>query len=350
MVLKSSVILILVVIFPLIFVKCAENSKCVKMEENKYSAKNCSLENIDLGSKEQRKSLKIVIASENKISKIDDEMFDSATELYNIDLSENQIKIISENAFADQGKLVELKLNKNHIYKISSEVLKPLQNLEEIWLQENKIEIIRNNLFSNNKNIKKMDLKSNKILAIGPQAFVGLAKLAEVIIYDNICVDDKYGKIVMEDQKLYVTYSEKGCFKDTIDKTEFSNLKCIINYDFITEKFESCDHSSNSFGWLIGFVVAETLIILVGIGFIFKNELIIWTSYIETFINNIIQMRQAQNRNTNKFEMRNASTVSRTRINPEAISAPMKIDRELKIETAEDLEDPVYSVIVKSQK
>ncbi len=78
---------------------------------------------------------------------MDDEMFESATELYNIDLSENQIDFISRNAFADQGKLVELKLNKNNITDIDSEILKPLQILEEIWLHDNKIQIIRNHLF-----------------------------------------------------------------------------------------------------------------------------------------------------------------------------------------------------------
>jgi hypothetical protein len=99
-------------------------------------------------------------------------------------------------------------------------------------------------LFFNNRNLKKIDLKYNKILAIGPQAFDGLYNLAEVIIYDNICVDEKYGKIVMEDQKLFVMYSERGCFKDTIEKTELTNLKCIVYYDFMKELLHSASRST----------------------------------------------------------------------------------------------------------
>lgn len=167
------------------------------------------------------------------IQSIEDEDLAGTSELVKIDLSRNQIKEISCDAFKDQSKLTDLKLNFNRLKKLTSGIFDPLKNLERLEVRENNLVIIEDELFSNNIKLSWIDFSSNQIIAIHQNSMSVLRSDVFINITGNICDDstNSGGKL----DKCFDEY--KSVSKEEIERTcknQHNNPKNIMKIIFVS--------------------------------------------------------------------------------------------------------------------
>ncbi len=78
-------------------------------------------------------------------------------------LSENKIEVIQENTFNSFTNLKEIYFQDNKIKEIDSNLFKGLANLEHIDFSRNKIKVIHENAFNHLTKLNKLDFSNNNI-------------------------------------------------------------------------------------------------------------------------------------------------------------------------------------------
>lgn len=140
----------------------------------------------------------------NNIKVLVNQTFINAKRLIAIDLSWNQIETIESIAFLYLNHLQTLKLNFNQIKLLPSVLFNDLLNLQNLYLYSNELEIIDNNLFANNKKLQSIYLNYNNISELNPIAFMHLDKLLYFDISNNPF--NKFEHIFLIDgQNLYLS-------------------------------------------------------------------------------------------------------------------------------------------------
>ncbi len=121
----------------------------------------------------------------NSISQISENMLKGLFSLKELNISSNQIKLIENNSFLDLSKLEKLNLSNNEIFQINENTLKGLFSLKDLELTNNSIHLIEDNSFSFLNELIYLDLKLNNLVKINQNTFNGLKKLEKLNLRDN---------------------------------------------------------------------------------------------------------------------------------------------------------------------
>jgi hypothetical protein len=245
--------------------------KCSQISETHYIIQGCGYEIIELGTEEQRQTLKYVNALKNNVTHIDDEMFEFAENLIEINMKENKIGIMNIAAFKDQKNLENLFLKENELTRINPGVFDSLSELYELWLQNNKILILENHIFKNNKKLKILYLDNNKIITIGMKVFNQLIE-AEITIHNNICVSENDAKMIITANEQKLMYVDSCPIISSIKHISFIDHKCTSNYDK-TEIYFTKHYITHYNVWQVYVIVLETLLIIFGLLYHFKDNI-----------------------------------------------------------------------------
>uniref|UniRef100_A0A336M2K6 CSON010840 protein n=1 Tax=Culicoides sonorensis TaxID=179676 RepID=A0A336M2K6_CULSO len=106
-----------------------------------------------------------------KLMEILNGTFELATKLLELDLNDNEIKVITKSTFAGAENLRAIDLDDNEIESIPVDAFKSLTKLEALNLARNKIKFFEVSTFDNLSHLKTLDLKRNPIEKIHPRTF-----------------------------------------------------------------------------------------------------------------------------------------------------------------------------------
>lgn len=121
----------------------------------------------------------------NLISRLNDtSLFERADQLLTIDLSHNQIRSISKNAFNRFGKLQNLNLSFNHIENLDESTFLHLQDLKVLKLNHNNLRFLRN-VLNKTTSLTHLDLSRSNIISIARAIFNQTHKLQSLYLNHN---------------------------------------------------------------------------------------------------------------------------------------------------------------------
>ncbi|XP_008394684.2 toll-like receptor 13 [Poecilia reticulata] len=120
----------------------------------------------------------------NKLKMIHSDLFKSCVHLTELDLADNYIEIIQENAFTALKGLRILDLSRNKLSSVPN-ATRNLENLSELDLDSNNIRSITCQDFSNKTMLKELSLKNNSITALNKCAFKDLLRLQALKLQSN---------------------------------------------------------------------------------------------------------------------------------------------------------------------
>lgn len=172
------------------FTECNSTKKFNPILNNTWDVTNCKNEILPF--ENLTKTIEIVKASGNSLLSIEDQHFEHATNLLQIDLTANFISNISCDAFKDQKKLTHLYLNSNKLTRLTPGIFDDLAELQELRVQSNGLTVIEEGLFDNNRKLVVVDLNFNKINAIGENSFEFAEDSIELLLIKNSCADSVY--------------------------------------------------------------------------------------------------------------------------------------------------------------
>lgn len=207
---------------------CRSRNKFEKLPtfSNSLSIVDCANEDLDL--KGLKGKIEKFNASSNSIIELKSEVFESATNLTVIDLSNNRIEKVSCLAFSNQNKLKNLALAYNKIKNLCEGTFNQLAEIEELNLQNNQLSVIRKKLFSKNLKLKLLNLASNGIVAIEYIAFENVPSQITILAYNNTCtINDASSK------------NEITKFSECFDS--FKNNKYLYDMEKRSPKFQIKD-------------------------------------------------------------------------------------------------------------
>ncbi len=216
------------------------------------------------------------------IKHLKNDTFAGLSHLEILDLSENHISVVDENAFNKLEFLKFLYLNMNNIKEFHDTTFDYLRSLEILGAGRNKIEELSNLKFTNSTNIKFLDFSSNQIEVLMPKKlFSDLTNLKKVDLFGN-----KISLISEDLLKLFsnltlLDLSNNDCVNQLfeyrkIPKNPTLLLKtilfplCSYNINFEPEETDS----KLQFWWiLIGIPVIVLTVVAIGI---IISKLLIW--------------------------------------------------------------------------
>ncbi len=106
----------------------------------------------------------------------------------------SEIPIVRNDLLGPQFTWIEkLELENNQIKIIEEQAFQHLQNLVEIYLSNNEIQTLSGNLFEKNRKLGKIVLQSNKIKMLDPKTFHDLNQLQFVVLDYNECYKWRVG-------------------------------------------------------------------------------------------------------------------------------------------------------------
>lgn len=139
---------------------------------------------IDQNAFQTNKNLATIIVSHNRVKKILSKTFSIAL-LHELDLCDNAIKIIENDAFRGAQDLHILTLKKNKLHKKPNNIFSHMKSLEAFILSENFIEEIPNGIFKHSTKLQTLDLSKNQIKSIGKKSLQGLKGLNFLFLDHN---------------------------------------------------------------------------------------------------------------------------------------------------------------------
>lgn len=105
-------------------------------------------------------------------------IFKKLKNLQRLDLRNNKIYLIEDNAFQGADQLSELFLNENFLSNINPKMFNGLENLKTLLLRSNKLKFLTNNSFNNLKQLRLLSLYDNQISCIQKDTFDNLKSLS----------------------------------------------------------------------------------------------------------------------------------------------------------------------------
>lgn len=127
---------------------------------------------------------KLVIKYGN-IEKIEAFAFANLSLIEEITLSDNQIKTLAVNAFADHRDLTTIGLDTNNIVEINRNVFVNLPSLEKLYLTNNQITTIHDKAFVHLQNLMELEIDRNRLFSLNSETFSGLNKLQRLDLSGN---------------------------------------------------------------------------------------------------------------------------------------------------------------------
>uniref|UniRef100_A0A671S8F3 Slit homolog 1 protein-like n=1 Tax=Sinocyclocheilus anshuiensis TaxID=1608454 RepID=A0A671S8F3_9TELE len=112
-------------------------------------------------------------------------LFRSLTHLKKINLSNNKITEIEDEAFDGASSVVELHLTANHLVSVRGGMFRGMDGLRILMLRNNRIRCIHNSSFSGLQNVRLLSLYDNQLTTIMPGAFHTLPNLSTLNLLAN---------------------------------------------------------------------------------------------------------------------------------------------------------------------
>ncbi|XP_053672388.1 connectin [Anopheles nili] len=103
--------------------------------------------------------------------------FGNLTELRNVTLHKNQIRIVHPFAFANHPFLEEINLERNEILELDKEALVHLPALRKLNLDYNNLSMLHDDVFTYLTSLDELKLESNQIAVLTREIFKGLGNL-----------------------------------------------------------------------------------------------------------------------------------------------------------------------------
>ena len=143
------------------------------------------IEELVVGLFEDLLKLKSLHLANNKLKRIDSNTFKNLIELTKLSLQDNLIEEINGKAFENLSNLREIELNNNKLRRIDWAMFKTLTKLETIRLDHNEIEVLDERTFDGLSKLKALWLNNNKLKWIGRICFKSLKSIEIIKLYNN---------------------------------------------------------------------------------------------------------------------------------------------------------------------
>ncbi|XP_023230823.1 chaoptin-like [Centruroides sculpturatus] len=175
------------------------------------------------------------------LSKLEPEPFKELSELYELDLSANNIVFIPTNTFAYMQKLKFLNLNHNLLTEITPDHFQYVNNpnLEILKISFNKIKNLKQHTFSNLRNLKYLELNDNNIQFIESFSFVNLHSITHINLEGNKIeeLESESFQNLIEIKSLNFAYNEMENLNiDAFNQVgTMSTLKIDVSYNKINK-------------------------------------------------------------------------------------------------------------------
>ncbi|XP_031631630.1 chaoptin isoform X2 [Contarinia nasturtii] len=195
-------------------------------------------------------SLKISHGFAGSFTSFPAQSFRTLTSLQELDLSNNQLKSISDTSFHFLQNLRTVELNDNVIERISKGTFQGdiHSKLETLALHFNSIKAIEESTFADLKELTKLQLDDNRITTIEKRAFIDLKKLKYLSLRGNKLeiISDEAFQNLPELQHLDLAYNSMGIFDFNIcDQVgTLSSLRVNASHNRISEL--SLNHLNSS--------------------------------------------------------------------------------------------------------
>ncbi|CAF1045213.1 unnamed protein product [Brachionus calyciflorus] len=129
---------------------------------------------------ENNKNLQRIMMHSNKLQQLTKFSFKGLEKIFSIDLANNLIETIDEEAFNEIQTLKYLDMSKNHLRSLGKNVFNNLTNLDELILSKNLITTLDPDLFEKNVNLKLLRVDFNQIISLNPDIIKHLNSLLEI--------------------------------------------------------------------------------------------------------------------------------------------------------------------------
>ena len=149
---------------------------------------NNSIEDLPVGEagKEQRPNVLSINISENKIRKVEENVFQHIfPNIRFLGLSKNRIQHIEHTAFFGLKKLKSLQLDRNQISSIWQDAFSKLKNLTFLNLANNQLKVLDFEWFRNLKSLVYLHLEDNRIEKVKSLMYSWPSTLTHVNLYSN---------------------------------------------------------------------------------------------------------------------------------------------------------------------
>lgn len=130
-------------------------------------------------------SMKILLLNRNNISTLHDKAFKELTSLEELELSTNQIKVITGDSFHGLRNLVRLDLRNNLIAMVGDKTFIEMPSLRELELDQNEIEYISEKALDGMRNLRKLRLSDNRLISLEPDFLAGAPSVYFLDLRDN---------------------------------------------------------------------------------------------------------------------------------------------------------------------
>jgi slit protein 2 len=127
---------------------------------------------------------------QNFISTIPANAFKNLRQLRRLDLSKNNIREISADAFVGLGSLNTLVLYANNLTDLPSNLFKPLSELQLLLINANELKCLRKDVFQGLENLNLLSLYDNNIQSISNGTFDPLKNLQTLHLARNPLICD----------------------------------------------------------------------------------------------------------------------------------------------------------------
>lgn len=191
-----------------------------------FNITNVGLQHLDVLSFYNGTNLKEIYMSQNKLKMIVNFLFIPNPELEVLDFSYNQIEKINPMAFEGLEQIQKIDVSHNKISSIDSRVFRHLKSLQSINLSHNKLRSLSPYNFISKKgnfvsDLKILNLDFNNLKKISPLTLTNLKKLHELTLEKNECVSHNFKNFHEENQMeilkiCYENYDDLKILKNEI--------------------------------------------------------------------------------------------------------------------------------------
>lgn len=116
-------------------------------------------------------SLELAILTHNGIKSLDAGIFVECPAMEILDLSNNEISKIHDNAFGSLKSIIDINLSHNRIQYLSRKIVKPLKNARKLNLRSNSLKELPHDIFNDLFHLTELDISENPLIRLDFRIF-----------------------------------------------------------------------------------------------------------------------------------------------------------------------------------
>lgn len=140
------------------------------------------------------KELKHLFLTNNKLFKLETNVFQQLKCVENLNLSNNQLQGLHESTFQNCHLICHLDLSNNNLKCLSENIFNSCKNLKSLNLANNQIECLERNVFQELEMLKDFNIASNGLKSLEAKAFDKCLEISKIDISENddMKINDDY--------------------------------------------------------------------------------------------------------------------------------------------------------------